>query len=138
MYMTHNPEAKITIEGKEVTLLFGYTCYKLFIAACFRFRETYMTEAGELTGLGLTKLFHCAYINQCCNKELTPDITYDQFAEWVDEQFATEQGQKVIIELCEKWAQSKEVKKLQEATKEPEKKSEVPEVSQPESPVLMT
>ncbi|MBL7739054.1 MAG: hypothetical protein JNK14_07535 [Chitinophagaceae bacterium] len=116
------PEAKITINGKEYGLLFGYSCYKLFASACFRYKDTYFTEGGELTGLAVIKLFHSAYVNYCYAKEHTPELTYDQIAEWADEQYATEDGQKIIGELLEKWASSKEVKKMQE---EQEKKNQL-------------
>lgn len=114
MFMTQIPEAKITINGKEYGLLFGYSCYKLFASACFRYKDTYFTEGGELTGLAVVKLFHSAYLNYCYSREHTPELSYDQLAEWTDEQYATEEGQKVIVSLLERWAESKEVKKLQD------------------------
>lgn len=123
--MITHPEAKVTIEGKEYTLLFGYTAYKLSIQGCFKFRDTYLTEEGELTSIGSAHIFHSAYINYCYSKELTPELSYDQFAEWTDNTLISDS--KIIFDLLEIWAASKEVKKMNEAVNETadEKKSDL-------------
>lgn len=105
---------KIEIGGKSYTLLFGYTCYKLFMTRCFKFKDTYLTEEGELTGLGLANLFHSAYISHCYDKQTDITLTYDDFLEWTDKQYATEEGIKIIADALEVWAAGKEVRKLVE------------------------
>lgn len=93
------------------------------MTGCFKFKDTFLTplveidgktEGGELTILGLTNLFHSAYLNYCYEKQADVELVYDQVAEWLDEKYKTEEGQQEIAKALEVWAQSKEVKKLKE------------------------
>lgn len=118
--------AKINVNGKEYSLLFGFTCYKLFITRCFRYKDTYLTEDGELTGLGLSNLFHSAYLNFCYNSMHETELSYDDMSEWLDEKYKTEDGQKEIVSLIEIWSQSKEIKKLTEEGEKKKKDLSVP------------
>lgn len=106
--------AKINVNGKEYTLLFGYTCYVTFITRCFMFKDTYLTDDGNLTGLGTANLLHSAYLSNCYDKGYGIILRYDDFAEWYVEQNQTTEGQEVIAKILEVWAQSKEIKKLAE------------------------
>lgn len=105
---------KIEIGGKEYTLLFGYTCYTTFITRCFMFKDTYLNEQGELTGLGLANLFHSAYLSHCYDKGSNITLRYDDFAQYVNEAYQTPEGTETIAKALEVWAQSKEIRKLAE------------------------
>lgn len=104
---------KITIEGKEYTLLFGFTSYKLFMTGLWKFKSEYL-ENGELTRLGLAKLFHAAYIDACMDQNEAPELQYNDIASWVDLQYQSEEGLKIVANLCKIWSDSKEVKNLVE------------------------
>lgn len=113
---------KIEIGGKSYTLLFGYTCYTEFMTRCFMFKDTYLNENSELTGLGLANLFHTAYLCNCYDKGHGVVLRYDDFAQWVNEQYQTVEGTEIIARALEIWAESKEIKKLKEDV---EKKSQI-------------
>lgn len=114
---------KITFEEKEYNILFGYTCYKIFMAGIVKYKEEHISEDG-LTVLGLSKLFHAAHVNFCMSQNKPVQLSYDKVTEWLDTMYETEEGKKEVGRLLEVWAETKEVKKLKEVDiSDDEKKS---------------
>ena len=119
--------AQITIDDKQYLLLFGYTCYKLFMTGLWKFKNSYMNSEGELTRLGLSRLFLNAYEDACMDKNEDVQLRYNDIAEWVDKQYESEEGKQVIADLCKIWVQTKEVKQLVDDN---EKKNQMMEANQ--------
>lgn len=72
------------MEGQDVGLRFGYPCIRWFTKATFENKE-YFDGGGNLTDIGVAKLLHSAYRNECEAKEVKQDIPYTKFYDWVEE-----------------------------------------------------
>lgn len=123
-------EIKIKIADKEYGLLFGYTCYKEVISAIWMHKSHYINAAGELTGAAQICIAYAAYKNYCLSNRVPLELDFDQISEWHDQQLQTEEGQQMIVNIIEAYAQSTHVKKLVE---ESEKKSQVVETTEEQS-----
>lgn len=110
-------EAKILINGKAHGLFFGYTCNKLFIAGCVKFKNTYQTEDGSITSLGLANLVYAAYLNNCYRSNNDPILNIDDINEWMDSELLTTEGSARLSGFMELWAQSKYIAGLVEEKK---------------------
>jgi hypothetical protein len=104
---------KITFEEKEYNILFGYTCYKIFMTGLSRYPEDYLADQG-LTILGLSKLFHAAHVNYCMSKNKPVQIGYDKVTEWLDNMYESEDGKKEVARLLEIWAETKEIQQFKD------------------------
>lgn len=114
----------IMVNGKEYSLLFAYTCYKLFMTGLYQHRNAFFPEEGGITSEGAIHLIHSAYINYCLDKNVKEELSFDDLYEAVDEMTKTEEGLKLIGIYYEMFLKSKPVLKL---TKEAEKKNQIME-----------
>lgn len=102
--------AKIIVNGKEYSLLFGYTCYKLFMVAASKKAVLYID--GKLTDEGAVHLIYSAYISYCLDKNIDQEISFDDIYEAVDILVATEDGLAKISEYYTIFLKSKQFQKL--------------------------
>jgi hypothetical protein len=104
--MTYN------IEGKNVGLIFGYTGYKRFIKSVSTNRSLYYDASGEFTDEAFVEIIFCAYENWCFEQRALVELSRDQVARWIDEQYKTEEGKEMINGLFQAWKDSNDVSKL--------------------------
>lgn len=116
-----NDYMKVSISGKEVGLKFGYTAFKLFMNAVASAPGMYMDEGSKIKEEGLAKIVHTAYINNCLNKDVVPELEVDDIQEWLDATSTTPEGAELIRAIFEAWQNSTTVKRMVE---ESEKKSQ--------------
>jgi hypothetical protein len=102
-----NGYTRITIEGHEVGLKFGYECNKWFLTAYFDQIETY-SDGKNLTLIGFAKLFHCAYRNNCAIKDEKPVLTNEDFYNGI-EQMLRDEPEK-FSEALDVWAKAESTK----------------------------
>lgn len=114
-----------TIE-EEVGLLFGYTCYKLFIGGIAKHPATLFSDSG-LTSEGAIHLISSAYKSWCLDKGIEEKITFDQIYETIDGMCGTEKGLEQVGEYYNIFLRSKEMKKLTEKKSQiVEEKAKIP------------
>jgi hypothetical protein len=83
---------KITIEGQEVGLKFGYDAVKEFLIDCEKNQEEYFDSQNNLTVFGVAALVYWAYRNNQLVKQEDVIIPMETFEDWVMEKAATEEG----------------------------------------------
>jgi hypothetical protein len=104
-----NGYTRITIEGHEVGLKFGYECNKWFLTAYFDQIETY-SDGENLSLIGFAKLFHCAYRNNCAIKDEKPVLTTEDFYNSIEQMLRKDpQGFADIVEVWSKSESTKEI-----------------------------
>ena len=120
---------KVTVNGQEVGLKFGYASYKIIMTA--KNRYLLFDENGNPTDLGVSKIIYSGYQNNCLNKDIDADIPFDDFTKWVDGLIQTEKGNDELKEIITIWSESADIQAL---VKDSEKKNQVanqpPEISQ--------
>jgi hypothetical protein len=120
-----NGYIKVNINGQEVGLKFGYPAIKEFTLACADKPGVYLAkdekEESTITDLGIAKLIHSAYKNECLLLERSPVLTFKDFNEWVEGAMEDEARKDVIIEVLGVWATSRYTKLAIEKMKEQKK-----------------
>jgi hypothetical protein len=117
-----NGYINININGQTVGIKFGYLAIKEFSLAAEKKKAVYYdkskNEKGEdveqLSFLGIAKLIHAGYKNNCELKEVDPTLTLEDFNEWVEGAISNEETQKQLTETLTVFAQSQYVKTLSE------------------------
>jgi hypothetical protein len=112
-----NGYTTININGETVGIKFGYLAIKEFSLAAEKKRDVYYdTVNGEpqLSFLGIAKLIHCGYKNNCEIKETEPKYFLEQFNDWVEIAINDEERKKQLAEVLTVFAESQYVKMLAE------------------------
>lgn len=133
--MSKSGYIKVQIGEQSIGLRFGFDAIVMFAEASAKkekkyFRKVEVKEGEEpksmLTILGMAKLFHCAYLNNCEIKEVDPELTNEDFYNWVEELNDTKEGRVVMRSVVDVYVGSTSSKKLVEAAEaeESQKKSE--------------
>lgn len=121
---------KVTVNGQEIGLKFGYASYKIIMTS--KNRSLLFDENGNPTDLGVSKIIYSGYQNNCLNKDVDVDIPFDDFSKWVDGLASNEEGAELLKEIITLWSNSSDIRDLVKV--EAEKKSQVvnqsPEISQ--------
>lgn len=104
----------ILIREQEVKLKFGLPACQAFYTMCLSDdSEKYINET-RLTSLGIAKLFLAAYENACIIEDRTPDLTFGNFVEWIEDMIIDDP--KELERVVEVFANSKYTTKLAERT----------------------
>jgi hypothetical protein len=113
--------AKFIANGKEYSLLFGYTCHKIFQRGIWEHQKSFWPGEKGITPEGLAYLIHAAYIASCLNNNISEELSFDEVYEAIDNLCTTEDGLKQVSGYYDIYLKSKEMAKLSE---EAEKKSQ--------------
>lgn len=81
---------KILVGGKEVGLKFGYPAIRWFSEESLKNKDAFFMpgDTFDFSVEGFAKLMQCAYKNNCLIKEVEPELKYQDFIEWVEEENA--------------------------------------------------
>lgn len=116
-----NGYIKININGEPVGIKFGFSAITSFYVATEEKKEVYYS--GEsLTFLGIAKLIHCGYKNNCEIREEVPALTLEDFHNWVEEAMTNDERKKEVAEVLNVFSDSQYVKALIDLPKEETKK----------------
>jgi len=115
---------RITIAGKEVGLKFGYLSYKSIRTG--KNADLLIEEDGTLTDIGLSRIIHSGYENNCVNKNIQAILTVEDFSRAIDEIAQTEEGKQILSDIITVWRNSEDVQNL---IKDAEKKNQVADQS---------
>jgi hypothetical protein len=115
---------KVTIDSNVVGLKFNHLSNKFFMVALFENGEAY-SDTGGFSDLGWAKLFHCAYRSNCYIKESKPELTVEDFYNYV-ESIGNDEGAKAeFLEAVKVWSETQSTKelvqKVEELTGKPKK-----------------
>lgn len=119
----NNGYTQITIGEKPVGIKFAYEALKLFIKASENKVDIYF-DGQTLTILGMAKLIQSGYIINCELKEAEPEIKFDNFYEWVEQNNETPDGLIELNRVIKVYSDSVVNKKLIEKSNDNEKKSQ--------------
>jgi hypothetical protein len=115
-----NGYIQFSLDGKKVGIKFAYPAMRMFFEAMQEKEQFYFVqgEVSSMTIEGLAKLIECGYKNNCLIKEFEPEITYEQFFNWVESAIDDPEKSEAIslIEKC--YADSIYAKKIQEIAEE--------------------
>lgn len=114
--------AKLTLDGKEYGIKFGYLSFKLITQD--RNRSMMFDEDGNPNDMGVTKIIYAGYQNNCVNKN-TEAMPFDEFSRLFDKTVVEDGGVEKVTEIIQLWTESADVKELVE--KNQEKKNLNPE-----------
>lgn len=112
-----NGYTTININGEPVGIKFGYLAIKEFSLAAEKKRDVYydtVNDEQQLSFLGIAKLIHCGYKNNCEIKETEPKYFLEQFNDWVEMSINDEERKKQLAEVLTVFAESQYVKMLAE------------------------
>jgi hypothetical protein len=101
---------KITIEGQEVGLKFGYDAVKEFLIDCEKNQEEYFDNNQNLTVFGVAALVYWAYRNNQLVKQEDVIIQMESFEDWVIEKAATDEGMAELANISKLYEESRYVK----------------------------
>lgn len=101
---------KITIEGQEVGLKFGYDAVKEFLIDCEKNQEEYFDNNQNLTVFGVAALVYWAYRNNQLVKQEDVIIQMEAFEDWVIEKAATDEGMAELANISKLYEESRYVK----------------------------
>lgn len=109
-----NGQTQIQINGQPVGLKFAYPAIKWFTESTVIDNGIFFTpgEQGFFTVEGLAKLIECSYRNYCLIKEVVPELKYEDFYNYVEQNQDTEEGQKELLRITEVYAEASVMKKL--------------------------
>lgn len=110
---------QITIYGKKVGLKFGMLASQLFYEVIEKGKKVMMGDT--VNELGITYLLWFGYLNNCEVKQVEPEMTFEDFYNFVESNIEDPDGQ--IKSAMDVWASSKPVQKAMEAADEAKKKS---------------
>jgi hypothetical protein len=83
--------------------------------------DTVKNEKGEdtrqLSFIGIAKIIHCGYRNNCELKEVEATLTLDDFNTWVESSLSDEEIRKQLTDALEVFASSQYVKALADMAK---------------------
>lgn len=96
----------IKIGEQDIRLRFGYPCFKQWTIACADNEEFLYLDGVE----GSAKLIQCAYNNECLVKEVKPELKYEYFYNWVEQNVNDGTGQ-VVSDVLNAWTESIATKK---------------------------
>lgn len=108
-----NGYCRISIEGQEVGLKFGYECNKWFFTAMLENTDTY-TDGESLSHIGFANLFYYAYKNNCAIKTEKPLFGPEHFYNWMEEKISTVEGQKEFADIVTVWSETQNTKDIVE------------------------
>lgn len=111
---------KILVAGKEIGLKFGYLSYKIIMTD--KNRPLLFEEDGTPNTLGICKIIYSGYQNNCINKNVEADISFEDFSREIDAMLLTETGVETLKNILNEWSQSSDI---QDLIKDTEKKSPV-------------
>lgn len=109
---------RITLDGKEYGIKFGYLSFKLITKA--KNRSMMFDEDGNPNEIGVAKIIYSGYVNNCDNKN-TEAMPFDDFSKLFDKMITEDGGVDAATEIIKVWTESKDVQELIE--KNIEKKS---------------
>lgn len=112
---------KVTVNGQEIGLKFGYASYKIIMTS--KNRSLLFDENGNPTDLGVAKIIYSGYQNNCLNKDVDADIPFDDFSKWVDGLAQSDDGKELLTAIITLWSESSDIKAL--VKNDIEKKSQV-------------
>lgn len=115
-----NGYTQININGQSVGIKFGYLAIKEFFLAAEKKREVYYDKLGDveqLSFLGIAKIIHCGYKNNCELKEVEPSLSLSDFNDWVEGSLNDEERKTQLAEVLNVFATSQYVKTLAEMAK---------------------
>lgn len=108
--------AEIDINGQKVGLKFGFDQAKWFAIAIAENVESYF-DGDNMTVLGLSKLLHTAYKNNCAVKEVKPTLTLEDFNDFLEENNNNEDVQTQMGVIVGIWQESRGTKMWLEQVK---------------------
>lgn len=108
---------EIEINEKPVGLKFGFEQAKKFAIALAENAEAYYDVNENMTNMGIAKLIHTAYINNCYVKEVKPELTLEYFNDYLEENAGIEEVDKKLGEIVLMWSTSRGTKIALEAIK---------------------
>jgi len=112
-----NGYTTININGETVGIKFGYLAIKEFSLAAEKKRDVYydtVNDEQQLSFLGIAKLIHCGYKNNCEIKETEPKYFLEHFNDWVEIAINDEERKKQLAEVLKVFAEYQYVKRLAE------------------------
>lgn len=110
----------IQVGDKKVGIKFGYLSYKLIMTD--KNRSLMFDEEGNPNDLGIAKIICSGYQNNCINKNVEAELSFEDISKWVDESALTEEGLELLKSVIKSWADSADIQAL---IKESEKKSQL-------------
>lgn len=126
-----NGYTTIEINGEKIGLKFGFPQYREFAIATADNLNLYF-EGDGMTNMGIAKVLHTAYKNNCLVKEVKPTLSFEHFVDLVEENEENEAVLKQVAEALNVWGEAKYTKlwvedlkkktvELQKITQQPKK-----------------
>lgn len=110
----------LSIAGKKVALRFGAYSVQLFNEQVEKGKRLFIRDM--INELGIAYVLYTGYINACEVKTIEPEITFEQFYDFVE----SGQNNEVIKLALDEWSSSKTIKELIAATTDTKKKTKKP------------
>jgi hypothetical protein len=110
-----NGYTTININGQTVGIKFGYLAIKEFSLAAEKKRAVYYDKVNgeeQLSFLGIAKIIHCGYKNDCELKEVDPVLTLEDFNNWVEGIVGNVEAQKELTRVLTVFSESQFVKAM--------------------------
>lgn len=100
-----NGYIQIQIGEKPVGLKFAYPAIKWFTESAKDNIDIYFI-GNDFSNEGFAELIFCSYRNNCLIKKEKPELTYEDFYNWIEENRETEEGKKIIVEVMQCYTDS--------------------------------
>lgn len=124
-----NGYIQININGQPTGIKFGEYAIKKFRIAAEKNHDVFYEkvknqktgkEEDSLTFLGIAKIFHCGYLNNCAIKEAEPELTLEVFNDFVEQVFfgTDEKSKEEMAKGLNVFSESQYVKLLVNAVNE--------------------
>jgi hypothetical protein len=110
------------LDGSVTGLKFAYPAIRMF-AEAMAGNDFYYVEGDkgpQMTVEGIAKFIECGYKNNCMIKEVTPELKYEHFYNWVEGAVDDPEKMETINKIMECYAETQYAKQL---VAEQEKKS---------------
>lgn len=106
----------IEINGKKIGLKFGFAQTKEFAIALADNVQVFF-DGDTLSPIGIAKLIHTAHKNDCLLKEASPEVTFEEISNWIDESAGNTERIKALTEAVNMWQDSEYTKSWLEVVK---------------------
>ena len=118
-----NGYTTIVIGGKTIGLKFGMYSIRKFSE---KSEKGILYDGENLNELGISTLLHSGYLNNCIVKEVEPELSYENFVDFVEGALMDEKDKAQIQQAVECWADSRFIKQSIEAANDDAKKKKLP------------
>lgn len=115
-----NGYCAITINGVAVGLKFGMLAVQLFSEAIEKGKRLFIDE--NLNELGITYVLWTGYINNCEVKLADPVLSFENFADLVEDASYSEESKSQVFEAIKCWSESRTVKTITDNVRDTKKK----------------